>query len=406
MILKNDYKTEENFTLKIAAAKSKNHKIRVKLEDENVAFDSYCRLMKVPKVEFRFAGQIFLNSNMGDRTDWHFWMSEDFLSGFQGTRPLFPTDRGCKPWHVMNWSNMLHVNTKLRILLEGFGKGGVFYTKTMVYDCIALDRNDREYLRSYGDPQLEADVYITGFRPRSNLAFIYLIYFFPSLLANWEFLSTLIKNERFNLSWGLTCDGSVRNQGHATWQLLMSHRSIQAMVHDYLVTINSTLEKMKNSITYDSPRGNKKIGCIPLYVAFDEKSPLVVRYRITNPQLKKLVTICHSYNTSYKCTIARNGKTYAPSWRYEMTFTQARYVGQPESFSEKLEAECQRLLQERDLTTGSGILFRTVEQQREKDRLDEKKTAEHSAKLHKAAMPILEQDKERTSGPKQRGRLH
>jgi len=106
-------------------------------------------MMRVPKQDFRFNGEIFINTNMGSRSDWDsFWCAEDFLFNFNipgKERPLFPTWPGCQPWAGKPWSNMIQVNCPLHFKLEALSKTGVVTVTAMVYDVVALDRNDKEF---------------------------------------------------------------------------------------------------------------------------------------------------------------------------------------------------------------------------------------------------------------------
>ncbi|CBY10930.1 unnamed protein product [Oikopleura dioica] len=399
ILLKDFYKTPETFNLKIAAAKHKNHRIKIIGQNDNTVFDSWARMMRNPKTDFRFSGDIYLNANMDTRSDWNFWIQNDFFHGFDfegKERPLFPRDRGCTKWHGVPWNNMLQCNCQLGLILLAFSKAAIFDVQngTLAYDVIALDRQDREFLWEFGDADLDRDVYITGIRVYSNLAFLYLLFFFPSLTSPWESLSLITKAERFNVSFGLTLDSSVRNAGNHTWQLMMHPKSLQVMIFDYLTTINSTLATMKHCITFESQRANKKIGAIPFSYLFDEKSELALRYKLSNKNVISFHKQVHAYNTSYKSTISRTGKNYPTNWRYDMLFSKARYIGPAETMETKLEAECQRLLLERDLTTGSNILFRTAEQQALKEKLDEEKLIDETAKGHKKAMNTLNNDHE------------
>ncbi|CBY15946.1 unnamed protein product, partial [Oikopleura dioica] len=399
VLLKDFYKTPESFKLKIAAAKHKNHRIKIIGQNENTVFDSWARMMRNPKTDFRFSGDIYLNANMDTRSDWNFWLQNDFFHGFDfegKERPLFPRDRGCTKWHGVPWNNMLQCNCQLGLILLAFSKAAIFDVKngTLAYDVIALDRQDREFLWEFGDADLDRDVYITGIRVYSNLAFLYLLFFFPSLTSPWETLSLITKAERFNVSFGLTLDSSVRNAGNHTWQLMMHPKSLQVMICDYLTTVNSTLDTMKHCITFESQRANKKIGAIPFSYLFDEKSELALRYKLSNKNVISFHKQVHAYNTSYKSTVSRTGKNYPTNWRYDMLFSKARYIGTAETMETKLEAECQRLLLERDLTTGSNILFRTAAQQALKEKLDEEKLIDETAKGHKKAMNTLNTDHE------------
>ncbi|CAG5096329.1 Oidioi.mRNA.OKI2018_I69.XSR.g14568.t1.cds [Oikopleura dioica] len=398
-----NYQIPASREIRITLSSNENNSIYVKNQGDNVLQRSYMGALNRPRDSLNFAGKIFISKNFPrDRAFENFWEQDDLLHGYKFPdglpRPIMSKERGPFVWRGKEWRNHLQVNTTTSVLIHALFILGFDYRNNrqrIPMEIIQLsDDGTEELCIDVEEEGIQLGKYITGVRFKSNFMTYIFMYFFPSLLAQWEPLGLLINCELFNASLGLVDDQSIRNQGQVTWQSVIHPALISTVINRVLNVAYKILDNFPTSVTFDSPQFNKAIGVTPISTLLGPNSELMVGLRVPNsiyPGLKKML---HTFSSSFKSTLNRNtgleslSRAKQPHPRFSMVWTKERYLGKGIPMKSIIIREIERLRKERRGTSGR-IPYRTIEEFLEIEEKETKQKVQAHASTHVKALDNL-----------------